>query len=150
MASGKIAVQYAEVTGEDPRLLAVFPESPFMRATDIEELHDQVPAALNAIYGTSDFSVEYREVDLNRLPLAAPARAALKNAVLRGGPRDGLRVWHAVPHALLMSFDGTVHIWRYTQETESTADGDLLSSAGSRVSPGQPCQDTSRPAAGNP
>jgi hypothetical protein len=35
MASGKIVVQYAEVTGEDPRLLAVFPESPFMRATDM-------------------------------------------------------------------------------------------------------------------
>ena len=64
-------------------------------------------------------------LDINHLPLAAPARVAAKNALLRGGPRDGLRVWHAVPHALLMSFDGMVYIWRYTQETEPTADGEL-------------------------
>jgi hypothetical protein len=125
MANGKIVVQYAEITGQEPRLLAVFPESPFMRATDIDQLQDQVLAVLNATYGTSDFSVEYHEVDINQLPLAAPAYDAPRNAVLRGGPRDGLRVWHGVPHALLMSHDGAVHIWRYTQEIESTADGDL-------------------------
>lgn len=125
MLQPRIVVQYAVVTGDHPTLLAVFPESPFLRGADLDELRTEVETVARTLYGDNQFVIEYEQVEPERLPLAPVSYNQPKNMLVTGGPKDGERYWHAIPHRLCLVLDGKLHLWHYTPETETISGGEL-------------------------